>query len=1017
MLQKPIFLGDDITLVMRSGIQFVDFGLKLDLRKMAAGGFIETGQENALVMRLDHDAEKDVYLIPRNPGEGAGSRQQTAKPRIEVELSETVALFEDLWLPLPVFRVHGSTRFVEGPTNWARGRLVTLRPGEDPEGDTHRLILSFDTNVAPTEIRGARYLAPTKEDVDGGAKFALAWRAGETGAFCARGEWVWNWLEEVFRENASQRLKLDPEQIEEMVAREHRHLAHYQNFLWLIGTALNGSRRPDARRAPEFTLISHQGSEQMQPIAVDLVLDVGNSRTVGILIEDHPQESDGLKNRYVLQLRDLSRPHLVHAEPFESRVEFAEAVFGKVDHSRQSGRQAFEWPTIARVGPEAARLASRRRGGGGSTGLSSPKRYLWDDERYLAGWRFNDAFNKGETLPQATASPFSDLITDQGEALYACSGELPVFNPRYSRSSLMTFMLAEVLVQALNQMNSPGQRARMKQSIFPRHLRSVILTVPPSMPKPERMIFENRVRQAIALVWKAMGWHEADAPVSFEGEDPAAWLALPSVVIQWDEATCAQVVWLYSEIVNSFGGRPEEFFQVARRNRAEGGDKRMLRVASIDIGGGTTDLVISDYKLDSGRGVNVYIQPAQVFRDGFKVAGDDIVLEVITKMVVPAISASLRAAGVADPGPVIGRLMGSDHLDIQDAMARQQLTLQVLYPMALRILKEYEGYDPRLGAPRRTETLSAFFSEADWPSEEVLGYVRRSVRAVAGVADFDLMAVEQPVDLGALHAMFLGDNIEIAKTIKALCEVVYLYDVDWLLVSGRPSRLPGVQHLFRLWLPLPPDRILPLHDYRTGDWYPFSSRHRITDPKTTAAVGAMMCMLSAERRLSNFFFLARNFKITSTVRHIGPLDGSKQQIKDEEVIYRDVDFDDPDYEFPDIAIDMRGPTLLGFRQLASPRWNGSPLYSLEFADKTGDKNKARTELDRDNPDTGEAQVLKVKLSYNRSDKSGYGQVRIKDVAAENGQSMRGTLRLRLLTLSAVGLKENAYWLDTGNIAR
>ena len=48
----------------------------------------------------------------------------------------------------------------------------------------------------------------------------------------------------------------------------------------------------------------------------------------------------------------------------------------------------------------------------------------------------------------------------------------------------MTFMLCEVLGQALMQINSPSQRLRMSHSRVPRHLRSIILTVPPSMPKP-----------------------------------------------------------------------------------------------------------------------------------------------------------------------------------------------------------------------------------------------------------------------------------------------------------------------------------------------------------------------------------------------------------------------------------------------------------------------------------------------------------------------------------------------------
>ena len=102
-----------------------------------------------------------------------------------------------------------------------------------------------------------------------------------------------------------------------------------------------------------------------------------------------------------------------------------------------------------------------------------------------------------------------------GEALYTLDpfDRMPVFHPHYSRSSLMTFMLSEVLAQALAQINSPAQRLRQSHARVPRHLRSIILTVPPAMPQPERKIFEQRMRQAIGLIWKSMGWHPEDAGI------------------------------------------------------------------------------------------------------------------------------------------------------------------------------------------------------------------------------------------------------------------------------------------------------------------------------------------------------------------------------------------------------------------------------------------------------------------------------------------------------------------------
>ena len=36
--------------------------------------------------------------------------------------------------------------------------------------------------------------------------------------------------------------------------------------------------------------------------------------------------------------------------------------------------------------------------------------------------------------------------------------------------------------------------------------------------------------------------------------------SLPKIVIKWDEATCGQLVYLYTEVVTNFSGYAEEFF-------------------------------------------------------------------------------------------------------------------------------------------------------------------------------------------------------------------------------------------------------------------------------------------------------------------------------------------------------------------------------------------------------------------------------------------------------------------------
>ena len=79
------------------------------------------------------------------------------------------------------------------------------------------------------------------------------------------------------------------------------------------------------------------------------------------------------------------------------------------------------------------------------------------------------------------------------------------------------------------------------------------------------------------------------------------------------------------------------------RERPDLGPGRSLRVASIDIGGGTTDLMVSTFTRPQGD----LIVPKQEFRESFKVAGDDVLQRVIVTTVIPALERALQAAGAS----------------------------------------------------------------------------------------------------------------------------------------------------------------------------------------------------------------------------------------------------------------------------------------------------------------------------------------------------------------------------------
>ncbi|MNQ46027.1 Virulence factor SrfB [compost metagenome] len=1008
-----------VTLVGDSGIQFMDFGLTLGREQ--AGEFVELA--SGVLTRLLYNEEKDFHFF--QPGPDAIEK---ARAKYDIALKNSLELLDGIWLPLPLFRFNPPHFYSEGPINWARFRLVKLQE-PDLDGHTHRLTLVFDTRIM-AKLHGAADLGPNQEDVSAGATFQIATSTYALGWYLTQ-PWLKEWLLEVFNDASKGR---DREERESEIQQQYP-VAHYLNLLSLLAkpVADQQSKEPPRVEIPQFRIIANGETNAIKPIPVDLVLDVGNSRTCGILIEDHGQSGSGLMHNYVLQLRDLNAPEQVYSQPFESRIEFSQAFFGKDHCSVRSGRHdAFQWPTIARIGNEAGRLASRRRGSEGSTGLSSPKRYLWDEKFYGQGWRFNTAYQQHDTHPLATAAPFANLINEKGEALHTIEDEMdriPVFTPRYSRSALMTFMLAEVLTQTLTQINSPAQRTRQGHAGIPRQLRNIILTVPPGMPMAERCILDERMHQAVGLVWKALRWHQGEQdPYRCQEEGNVQdniQVPLPRVRVEWDEASCAQLVYLYTEINQNFAGHPEEFF--AALGRPDRKNRESITLASVDIGGGTTDLVITDYALDRsgqhGAGVNAHIVPQQRFRDSFKIAGDDILLDVIQLLVLPALEAALKQTGVASVDTLLSQLCGANNVSAAEAVLRQQLNLQVFVPIALNLLGRYELYDPQGPGAKANESLRyGDLLPANNISEAVGAFVRREVQKAGGGSDFNLCEVPITFNLAQLHQALLSGRFNICKVLTALCEVMANYHCDMLLLTGRPSLLPGIQAFIRMCLPLPPGRILPLHGYHTGNWYPFHKNGQIEDPKSSASVGAMITLLCANHSIPNFHFRTAALKPYSTIRHMGIID-LQNIIRDHDVTYRDIQSYEGQIRLPSSGSSetdtpawiMRGDLRLGYRQLDTERWTAAPLYTLRFSDE------GRAKYTQAKSPDGSSPYLEVKLAIGKDNRArALGLISDKLVVSEVSSNTDKTfnkrdLELELNTMPDAGLIDSRHWLDSGSV--
>ena len=966
-----------ITLIPNSGIYFWDVDLDADALPRQARMFWEEplgglpdehGAVRARLHELQPDAETGQLVDPltRDPPPAEETYPISARQAIEMHLGR--------WAPLPYFMLlsrssTGQEAHERGPSNWARGRLVPY-PNPAP-GRTHRLTLAFDTALLPPGA--GPYVAPTPDDSVRQQEFvfvadpmANAWFLNEA--------WVGDWLREMLVEMltaARGGRKLRPEDL----SRGCEHYARYQVVLGLLAAA-------DV--LPRLRLLDVVSDNLgYLPVEVDLVLDLGNARTCGILIEEHPGQGMNLSDSYPLALRDLSRPECVHDRPFDSRVEFSRASFGRDAVSRRSGRaSAFAWPSPIRVGPEAVRLAGARLGNEGSTGLSSPKRYLWDDRPATQGWRFNGRANDGVTTDPPVSGPFMALIAEDGSVLRQRRGQ-PAVRARFSRSSVFTFMLTEILLQALCQMNAPGTRAQRRDADKPRHLRSLLMTMPPGMPVAEQHILRARAQGAVMLAWDMLAWSGKVSP--------------PRVLANLDEATATQIVWLHNEVTERLQGDAGALMELVGRVRPEVAAAPSLRVASIDIGGGTTDLMVSTYVMQGGEA----ILPKQEFRESFKIAGDDVLERIITTVALPAFAAALRDAGVADPRALLNRTLGQDQggQSEPERHRRRLFVSMVLEPVGIAILRAYEAIEGRMAGEVLHCTVGAVMASDLDRSLRAMEYLERAAEAAGAqgfrVADVVLAVGTQQIE--PVVAAVLG------PVLADLCEVVWSYDCDVLLLSGRPSRLRVVGDMVLAKAPVAPHRIIGMHRYRVGEKYPFrDAANRIDDPKTTAAVGAALCV-QAEGRLRNFMLRTTKLSMRSTARYIGRMDNNGQ-IREENVVLRNLDLDGPPAQDVAFKIAFQTVTQLGFRQLPIARWTATPLYLMEFANPDDAHRMdlpltvtiARREID---PDAAEAEMQRETFI-------------VDEVVDASGATQRnGDVRLRLQTID----DQDGYWRDTGRL--
>lgn len=619
-------------------------------------------------------------------------------------------------------------------------------------------------------------------------------------------------------------------------------------------------------------------------IDVDLVIDFGNTRTVALALEhraaqngklaaicrplrfikrgmeytESSGESDGDPSVIVDSWFVLHEPTFADCDPpspkFAPVKEFdVEEVAQKGLMRKKSEKQAkvtervpqmfLEYSPVV-MGEDARNiLGSINLEQGGSYSLSSPKRYTWDSS--LVGkqgegyWtmvlnRWNPKSKNLAALPVLQGAFLRFLYEDgrnweienpPNENTTGVSA--PISNPQqpaYPRKDAMCWAALSILETAFRQITSEEWR-KGNQPFVPRRIRNISVTYPSGWIEEETTTYREMWQRAVDIF----------SLINFENVslvDNGG--SRPNLSMDLDEAVASQLPLVYSEI-KRLGDIGENW--IGLYGRGVDDDSSRIRIMTIDIGGGTTDISVVQYSDDlPGAGIALKYKP--IFKDSNSYAGDGLVKVVIERVLLPALAGAKSIDKDHDDADTFENIFSSPAQKDSDKQKWSRIVKLVFLPIVrqwLRDLTDGTFGNPETSAPWAPDELES--SEGKLIDARALNEFNEFCED-AGLSSNFL----DPVTPLKYQPQEVKDCIKDALRpgLEPLAKYVTAFDVDLVSLSGKPSELPQVKELLDEILPILPQRIIPLKDYAAGDWYPMSKNRKISDAKTVTAVGAAL---------------------------------------------------------------------------------------------------------------------------------------------------------------------------------
>lgn len=610
--------------------------------------------------------------------------------------------------------------------------------------------------------------------------------------------------------------------------------------------------------------------------------------------------------------------------------------------------RTFEDISMVRLGGEVDDLTGIIRGDGEDvrTGVSSPKRYLWaKDSAWLEGanWHMADPFDRYDHDRRLTSLkgpllrflPEDDRLENPGPQFEEAPNK-----PRHAPRVMMTAALYELLCQAFVYSNSPAYRKMIGDAGRVRILRTLTMTYPAGMIDEEREQLAAQARKAAAIFNQTVGRTQR---------------VKPELELSIDEASAVHLTYLWSE-VRKLGQKPSLWFSVMGREpvvEPEGdGDAASgssspgaaassaaasmnrpsvkaapvrsddvltapgheVRIACIDVGGGTSDMMIAKYICRTRQGGDL-IEGSTLHRDGISLAGDHLMKRLLERIIVPHLARRFNMEP-KDAQTLFGKeVPTSRHFRAE----RVQWVNRLLVPLGQAYMEKavvgstekISHTDPGIVAPEVVQSLQGVINKL-WQAGK---YNVKQDLALT----FNRELFENVVD------EVFGDLL------FDFCESIVDYQADIVLLAGLPTKLPYIRRLVETYLPLPKSRIVPMYERYAGTWYPYQSADNnnpgmIVDPKSTVVVGAAIEFSARHGMLSQFKYRMDDSASRKSY-YWGVM--TESRIDEEKLIFSARGEDSESVERKEIHVSAQ-TLIIGRKRRAREDAQASPIYVLKL---------------------------------------------------------------------------------------